>query len=51
MRRDLQSILFGSIVAVLLVACSSKEVDPYKEIFRDTNTFVPINAKELKEIK
>ncbi len=54
MRRDLQSILLGSIVAVLLVACSSKEskeVEPYKEIFRDTHTFVPINTKELKEIK
>ena len=51
MRIDLKSIILGSIVVVLLMACSSKEVDPYKEIFRDTNTFVPINEKELKYVK
>ena len=51
----MKSLLKMTLVAVLggfiLTACSKKEVNPYDEIFKDKHNFVPINTKELKEVK
>ncbi len=51
MNINLKSILAASFIAFLFMACSNKEVNPYDEIFSDKHKFVPINTKELKEVK
>ena len=51
---NIKAVLIAGLVIFLFTACSSSiEVanHPYDEIFKDTNKFVPINTKELKEIK
>lgn len=47
----MKTILIVVLSAFLFIACSSKEVNPYDEIFKDKHKFIPINTKELKEIK
>lgn len=51
MSMNLKIVLVMMVSSVLLVACSSKEANPYDEIFSNKHKFVPINTKELKEIK
>lgn len=47
----LRAIFIAILVAFLFMACSSKKANPYDDIFSDKRKFVPINTKELKEIK
>ncbi|WP_156528056.1 MULTISPECIES: hypothetical protein [unclassified Helicobacter] len=47
----LKVALIAGLSIFLLAACSGKKANPYDEIFSDENKFVPINTKELKEVK
>lgn len=51
MMKNLSSILLSIVIALGFVACASKEVDPLKEIFKEDKSLIPINTKELKEVK
>ncbi len=44
-------MLLIGLSSVMFLACSNKEVNPYDEIFSNKHKFVPINTKEIKEIK
>lgn len=47
----LKLTLIAVMSAFIFLACSQKEINPYDEMFSDTNKFVPINTKEFKEVK
>lgn len=51
MRNAFKIILIASIVFSFLACASKEEVDPIKELFKEDKSLIPINTKELKEVK
>lgn len=52
MKKILNVLCIVILIGFGFVACASKEpIDPYKELFKDDGSLIPINTKEIKEVK
>ncbi len=49
--KNILGIFLSIGIALSFIACASKEADPLKELFKDDKSLIPINTKELKEVK
>ncbi|BDB64847.1 hypothetical protein T36_1304 [Helicobacter cinaedi] len=49
--KNILGILLSVGIALSFISCASKETDPVKELFKNEKSLVPINTKELKEVK